>query len=103
MTEEDIQLMISLNTEDYINEHVQALMKEPVNPKFHYIKNIYYQYVFLENNAETHAGNFVPAIFLEKDNKYKLMSFDINDTLFISCLNLHNEFRPKRKKKDKGE
>lgn len=41
-------------------------------------------------------------LHLEKDNKYKLIPFEINDTLFMSCLNLHNEFRPKRKRKEKN-
>jgi hypothetical protein len=53
--------------------------------------------------VEENALGEVGALFilhLEKNNKYKLMPFDINDTLFMSCLNLHNEFRPKRKKKE---
>lgn len=70
MIENSVQLAMCLNTEDYINEHIQALIKNPVNPKIHYIKNIYYQYAFLPSAIDMHAGNFVPVIFLEKDNKY---------------------------------
>ena len=60
-----------------------------------------YQKLVEENKIGEVGALFI--LHLEKNNKYKLMPFDINDTLFMSCLNLHNEFRPKRKKKDKGE
>ena len=70
MIEDDIQLAICLNTMDYVNKQVQALMKNPVDSKIYYTKNIYYQYVFLSDNNDTNKGIFVPAIFLEKNNKY---------------------------------
>jgi len=56
---------------------------------------------YLKLVEENELGN-VGALFilhLNKDQKYKLIPFDIDDTLFMSCLYLHNEFRPKRKKK----
>ena len=56
-----------------------------------------YQKLVEENKVGEVGALFI--LHLEKDNKYKLMPFDIDDRLFMSCLNLHNEFRPKRKKK----
>jgi len=59
---------------------------------------------YLKLVEENELGE-VGALFilhLGKDQKYKLIPFEINDTLFMCCLNLHNEFRPKRKVK-KGE
>ena len=60
-----------------------------------------YEKLVTENGIGEVGALFI--LHLEKNNKYKLIHFDINDTLFISCLNLHNEFRPKLKKKEKGE
>lgn len=36
---------------------------------------------------------------LNKDGTYKLIPISIDDTLFMSCLNLHNAFRKKKKKR----
>lgn len=57
-----------------------------------------YEKLVTENGIGEVGALFI--LHLEKNNKYKLIPFDINDTLFMSCLNLHNEFRPKRKKKE---
>lgn len=56
--------------------------------------------LLIENNALGNVG-LLCILHLCKDGSYKLMPFDIDDTLFKACLALHDEFRPKRKKKEK--
>jgi hypothetical protein len=53
----------------------------------------------VENNELGEVG-LLCILHLKKDGTYKLMPFDIDDTLFRACLTLHNEFRPKKKKKE---
>jgi hypothetical protein len=54
----------------------------------------------VENNELGEVG-LLCILHLKKDGTYKLMPFEIDDTLFMACLTLHNEFIPKRKKKEK--
>lgn len=58
-----------------------------------------YEKLVTENKMGKVGALFI--LHLCKDKKYKLIPFEVDDTLFVSCLNLHNEFRPKKKRKEK--
>lgn len=60
-----------------------------------------------KKNVEINGLGEVGALFilhLSKDQKYKMIAFEMDDTLFMSCLNLHNALKTKkRQKKDEKE
>ena len=60
-----------------------------------------------KKNVEINGLGEVGALFilhLSKDQKYKMIAFEMDDTLFMSCLNLHNALKAKKRtKKDEKE
>lgn len=53
-------------------------------------------------DAEYNGLGEIGALFilhLQKDQKYKLIPFPLDETLFMSCLNLHNALKHKKRKK----
>lgn len=58
-----------------------------------------YWHLAHENGCENIAGLFI--LHLSGDGTYKLLPFEVDDTLFMSCLNLHNAFRKKKRKTKK--
>lgn len=60
-----------------------------------------YWHLANENGYEKIAGLFI--LHLKVDGTYKLLPFEIDDTLFMSCLNLHNAFRKKKRAPKKEE
>lgn len=58
--------------------------------------------ILLEENTDLKVDELW-ILHLQKDGKYKIVKFDIDPTLFMSCLNLHKAFIKKpRGKKNNG-